>query len=223
MSEKSCKVEVAANRLGGIGALDYHHLFILFTASDGTQTGLRGGPSGNGDFGSSQSSGSSGSSPELSGGSSHSGSASSSDRASSGSSGSGSNSSSSTDGEDGGPYGYIKTQYGAYTPEFVDYEEKVPTVTICEGPGACALLTHMKNEIDAIGASKVRYSPLGPNSNSTVYTVLRNVGLEPDVPKGVWAPGARTHIGITSDARKTFPHTEITPVCVPCENDNSSK
>src|ERR1700737_2631335 len=98
----SCKIEVAANKLGSLGPKEYYHLHIVHTAAEGNKTGLRGGPSA-----------SPASFPlsEISGGSSR--------GSSRGSSGSGSNPSTTSDsGGDSknGPFGSIKTDVGPYDP-----------------------------------------------------------------------------------------------------------
>lgn len=179
-----CKIEVAANRLGKVPIKgDYHHLHIIFTDEEGNKWGMRGGPS--------ASPGSLGSSGDLSGGSSRGSSRS--------SSGSGSNSSSSSDSDGSGPFGTIITDVAQYDEEFIDYPqdgETLPKTTIAEGPDACAKFDDLKRQMRAIDASQTRYNPLGPNSNTTVFQALKNVGLAPKVPDGVWAPGASDTISI---------------------------
>lgn len=187
----SCKIEVRANKLGGIGPLSWYHLHIVFTDSSGNQTGLRGGPSGHGPGGGS------GLATELSGGSSDSSSAGTSDALTSGCSGSGSNPASSSDssaGNPNGPFGTIVTQVSPYDPSFIDYEPTAPSVVIEEGPAVCAKLSQMESELKNLQDANTRYSPFGPNSNSVVSSVLRRIGLKPQIPDGVWAPGAGTHL-----------------------------
>jgi hypothetical protein len=171
----SCTVEVRASELSPLG---YYHLFIVFTDAGGTQHYLRGGPSAGGG-GSSESSG------ELSGGSSR--------GSSRGSSGSGSNTAESSDSSrdtGGGPFGNIVTEYGEYTPDTIDWDPAARAITVSSGPETCALYAQLQAQVDAIESSNTRYNPLGPNSNSTVFTALRNVGITPQAPEGVWAPGA---------------------------------
>jgi hypothetical protein len=170
----SCKVEVKAKQLSPLG---YYHLFIVFTDGSGNQFFLRGGPSGPGP-------GLLGLSSELSGGSSQ--------NASIESSNSGSNPSASSDSsDDGGPsYGYIETKYGEYTAaNTTDWGPDRKSITVDVGPATCGKYDGLKKAFDAITASKTRYSPLGPNSNSCVFTALKQVGIAPQVPDGVWAPG----------------------------------
>jgi hypothetical protein len=171
---KPCKIEVRANKLSSLG---FYHMFIVFTNAAGQEYYLRGGPSGGG-VGMSRSSG------EISGGASNSG--------SQGASGSGSNPSAASDSSGGtgtGPYGDIVTEYGKYEPGTIDWEPGAKSVTIANSTEACAKDTALIAQMDAITASHTRYNPLGPNSNSTVYTALSNVGLTPAVPDGVRAPG----------------------------------
>lgn len=174
-----CKLEVAANELGSLfGLTSWYHLHIIHTnPADATASEyyFRGGPSGGG-------AGSSRSSAEMSGGSSRS--------SSEGSSGSGSNSSRSSDSSSGGgPWGTITTEHGAYVPSSIDYEPGAPRVEVARGPNVCAMRQQLASQMTSIQGMNVPYSPLGPNSNSVVFTALRNIGVTPRVPSGVWAPG----------------------------------
>jgi hypothetical protein len=172
LPKPECSIEVRANQLSPLG---YYHLFIVFTDASGQQMYLRGGPGG----------GTGGSSAgELSGGSSN--------ASSQSSSGSGSNSSKSSDSSDdkpGGPFGSIHTKYGKYEPGTIDWDPAAKSVSIKKDADACALYPALVAQMDAVGASHTRYNPIGPNSNTTVFTVLKNMGLDPAVPEGVWAPG----------------------------------
>ncbi|HXN47412.1 MAG TPA: hypothetical protein VN893_12275 [Bryobacteraceae bacterium] len=176
-----CTVAVRALKLSPLG---FYHLSILFTDSTGKEFYLRGGP-GAGGVGLSASSG------ELSGGSSR--------GSSDSSSGSGSNPSASSDSsrdDDKGPYGNIATKYGEYLPHTIDYDTSAPSVTVMSGPDACGKYAELQAQMDAIAASNTRYNPLGPNSNSTVFTALKNVGITPKLPDDVWAPGKDTTIDV---------------------------
>jgi hypothetical protein len=106
------------------------------------------------------------------------------------SSGSETNSSASSDSSSGGdPWGAIDTQHGAYEPGTIDYEPDAPKVEVARGANVCAMRDQLVAQMDEIEAANVRYSPLGPNSNTVVFTALRNIGVTPAVPPGVWAPG----------------------------------
>jgi hypothetical protein len=179
-----CKVEVRANKLSSLG---YYHMFIVFTDENGKEYFLRGGPSGSGG-------GSAASSGELSGGSSRAGSDS--------TSGSGSNPSAASDSSRGGigPYGDIVTKYGEYLPGTIDYDTGAPAVTVMNGVDACAKYAELTAQMDAITASHTRYNPLGPNSNSVVFTSLKNVGITPKTPDDVWAPGKDAEIDVPAPA-----------------------
>lgn len=173
----SCKIEVRANQLSPLG---YYHMFIVFTDANGKEFYLRGGPSGSGPASSS------GLSSGLSGGSSQ------------GSSGSNSSASSdaSSGGAPGGSWGYIATQYGEYKPGTIDWDPGAKAITLENSPSTCPKYEALKQTFDAITASKTSYNPLGPNSNSCVFTALRKVGITPAEPGGVWAPGADVPIDI---------------------------
>jgi len=202
----SCKVEVKATQLGHIAGIHWYHLFIVFTDQDGEQYFFRGGPGKSPSLGGSKLSG------ELSGGSSHSASGGTSDASTSGKSGSGSNPSSASDSEDGGPYGTIHTKSGKYEPGTIDYDPEAKSVEVASGPDACKYKDKLEEQMKLIQDSNTRYSPLGPNSNSTVFTALRNVSIDPKVPDGVWAPGARTHISVP----KIGTTKAVGSPCVPC-------
>jgi hypothetical protein len=178
-----CSIEVRANQLNS--TLDYYHLFIVFTNGAGEQFYLRGGPSAGGGRVAS----------EMSGGSSNASSAC--------SSGSGSNPSASSDSSDdtaGGPFGAIATQYGKYEPGTIDWDPAAKSVTIKKDEDACALDSALIAQMDAIAASGTRYNPLGPNSNTTVFQALKNLGLAPVTPAGVWAPGKDQEIKVAAPA-----------------------
>lgn len=192
----SCKVEVGANHIGHVpGMGDYYHLFVLYTDETGTTYYYRGGPSGSGLSGPSQAS--SGSSEQGSRGSSGSGSnPSAGSSESSGSSGSSSPSGGSSPGstpessaQEGGAFGYIHVMHGQYLPSTIDWDPGARRVTIAEGNNVCGSGARLQTALNAVGNSRTPYRPLGPNSNTTVYTVLRNAGFTPQVPAGVWAPG----------------------------------
>jgi hypothetical protein len=179
-----CSIEVRASQLNK--TLDYYHLFIVFTAASGEQFYLRGGPGGDGGgrfF------------RELSGGSSN--------ASSQGSSGSGSNSSASSDSSDdkaGGPFGAIHTKYGKYEPGTTDWDPAAKAVTIKKDAEACGMYGQLTGQMDAIGAAGIRYNPLGPNSNTTVFTALKNLGLAPAAPGSVWAPGKDQSMNVPAPA-----------------------
>ncbi len=137
-----------------------HHAFIVTTDSDSVNY-FRGGPAGNG-FGS-------------------------------GSSGSGASSASS--GTSGGAdamrgWGPIVTRYGPYQPGTIDWTTR-PTgqQTVRQTAGSCdAIEGVFAAEADRIEAARIPYSPFGPNSNTTVRTLLEAAGIT-DVTPVVWAPG----------------------------------
>lgn len=193
----SCKVEVRANKLSPLG---YYHMFIVFTDGTGKEFYLRGGPSPSAPIGSSAST------KEISGGSSHVGSVGSSKSIggtsglsdSSGSShASGSNPSASSDssgGGVGGPYGYIITEYGEYVPGTIDWDPAAKATTVESGTSSCSRYVELQAIMDKIADSKTRYNPMGPNSNSAVFTALKNIGITPKAPNDVWTPGAEIKI-----------------------------
>jgi hypothetical protein len=166
------KIEVRANKIGDILGKEYYHTFIVYTDQKGTEYYLRGGPSGN--------PGSSGSSSELSGGSS-------------GASGS-SNSRRSSDSSSGQPYGPITTEYGNYTPGTIDWNPVALSVVVAHGNNLQAVYQQLQSQMNAIKAANIPYNPLNENSNAAVFTGLRNVGITPQLPNDIWAPGFGTQL-----------------------------
>ncbi|MFN0101686.1 MAG: hypothetical protein ACKV2U_06295 [Bryobacteraceae bacterium] len=112
----------------------------------------------------------------------------------SGSNPSGSSESSGSGG--GGPFGYIVTEYGEYKPGTIDWDPGAKTVTVQSGSGTCGKYDDLKKAFDGVTASKTRYNPLSPNSNSTVFSAVKKVGITPKRPDEVWAPGYDTPISI---------------------------
>lgn len=93
------------------------------------------------------------------------------------------------DGRKKGAWGTIKAETGYYNRESVDWTTKdVPRVTALAGPRACDKQGCFEREIDRINAAEKTYSLTGPNSNSTVATLLNTCGL-PHVKPAVKAPG----------------------------------
>jgi len=97
-----------------------------------------------------------------------------------------------------GGYGDIVTQYDKYKPGTIDWDPAAKSITVMNDPAACAKDAPLIQQMDAITASHTPYDPLGPNSNSTVFTALRNVGVTPAVPDGVWAPGKDVPIKVST-------------------------
>lgn len=204
MTSPQCKLEVRASKLGQIGRVDWHHLFLVFTDATGTEYYYRGGPG--------DSPGASGQLGQVSGGASGSGSESASRRLTSGSSGSGINPSRSS----GAPFGTIITESGPYTAGTIDWDPEAVKITVSEGVDTCRLQNELEREMTDIAATNTRYRPLGPNSNSAVTTVLRNLGITPKLPPGVLAPGSGMHIRQKSKAKKLFTKRKLPSICISC-------
>jgi hypothetical protein len=190
-------IEVRANKLGQLGNAEWYHLYAVYHDGKGNECFLRGGPSDR------PATGLTGSLSEISGGASNSASVQSTQASTLGvSHGSGSNPVSASDKTPDGPFGSIKTETrwldtspGAKLP--VDYHPDnnvYKSVVVARGPGCEQQFRTMCDEVAKIEATGTRYSPLGPNSNTTVTTALRNANIEPKLPEGVIAPGAEQHI-----------------------------
>lgn len=197
----SCKIQVRATELNS--TLGYSHLYLVYTDAEGKEHYARGGPSAGGPGSSSGVSG------QLSGGSSHNSSANGSNSSTSGGSASGSNPS--TSGKRGGPYGHIVTESGLYEEGTIDWDPNAKSVDVLTGADACKKWEEIEKQMIAINDSKTAYSPLGPNSNSTVYTALKNVGIKPAVPSGVWAPGKDVSIKVATPKQSLSSATMACP------------
>lgn len=173
-------IEVRSYEIGSAPIVgDYSHAFIVYTNDEGQEFFLRGGPDGGNGVGSSRTAG------EITGGGSANPSGSS-DR-SNGSS----NPSRTGDSSFGRPYGNIATDYGAFVSgSTYDYGRPgTVSIVVAEGEDLSDVYEQLKVQADKIEDAGIRYNPLGPNSNSTVATILDNVGIEPRLPPGVNAPG----------------------------------
>jgi hypothetical protein len=150
-----------------------YHLFITVDDGNGNVTYYRGGPAGKG--GSSR-----GSSESTSGGSSRS--------SSGGSSGSSSGSSSGLSESDSTK---LVTDYGPYIRKSIDYNKNALTIYQEEiNPEYLSRVkNHLTSQMNLIQEAKINYFLTGPNSNSTVGTALRNMGVNIKIPKGIWVPG----------------------------------
>jgi hypothetical protein len=159
-------IQVRANRLGQLPGSDPHyHLYIVVNDGKGNLTYYRGGPSGDG--------GSSG-----------------------GSSGAtrGTTSSGRSSGESG--FGKIETEYGAHVPGSIDYQEDSRVIHQSNlNPGDVSRVkANLASQMDAIEGANINYFPTGPNSNSVVGTATRNMGLDVQIPSGMWVPGVETQL-----------------------------
>jgi len=170
-------IEVRTNVIGNAPIVgEYSHAFIVYTNSEGEEFYLRGGPDGGGGSSSRPISDVTGGSTANPGGSS-------------GSSNGSSNPSRSGDLSSGRPFGNIDTEYGPYVPGTIDWNPNADSVVVARGEDLSGVYEQLKDQMDKIEDADIRYSPLGPNSNSTVATALDNVGIEPQLPAGVNAPG----------------------------------
>lgn len=98
-------------------------------------------------------------------------------------------------GVNNGPWGSIRTDYGAYLPGTIDYTaEPTGQQTVTVLPGTCdALEGRLAGHADDIEAAQIPYNPLGSNSNSTARELLERAGLL-EVRPVVWAPGWDTQL-----------------------------
>jgi hypothetical protein len=88
----------------------------------------------------------------------------------------------------GGTYGSIIGTSGKYAPGFIDWDPDSDSVTVAMGSDACGKTSCLASELRRIDTTRTPYSPMGPNSNTWVRTVLHSCGLREEKP--VWlAPG----------------------------------
>jgi hypothetical protein len=81
----------------------------------------------------------------------------------------------------------------------------------------------LNSQMNAITEADINYFPTGPNSNSVAGTAMRNLGVNLQIPNGMWVPGFEQQL-IDQNGRRAFIETEGTHVAaVPgnSPNDNS--
>jgi RHS repeat-associated protein len=92
-----------------------------------------------------------------------------------------------------GNWGTIETESGAYVPGTPDFpSDNLPSLTLADDDKDCACYDKaLEKAIDQIEALKIPYSPLGPNSNTTVSNALRSIGYSklPEIPWSILVPG----------------------------------
>jgi hypothetical protein len=169
------KIEVKATYLGDLPGLPpHHHLFIVYTDSEGRQFRLEGGPTG----GSSVSSALSGELSSRSSGSSRSTS------------------------RPFGNIGTVVNRYGPAYPAFDAGAKSTVIYTSSNPTQVYQAFQQLKAQVAYIGATGIRYDPLQQNSNAVVGSAIRNVfgnvnlsKILPDTNgKDVWAPGAEIQL-----------------------------
>jgi hypothetical protein len=180
-----------------------YHLFITVDDGNGNVTYYRGGPATHGSSGRDSSGSSSGSSSGGSSGSSSGGSGGSSSGSSSGGSSGGSSGSSESGSQK------LVTDYGSYVKGSVDYNENALIIYQAKinPEDISRVKNHLTNQMNLIQKAKINYFITGPNSNSTVGTALRNMGINVQIPKGIWAPGFEQQL-IDQNGRRASIETE---------------
>jgi hypothetical protein len=81
-----------------------------------------------------------------------------------------------------GVFGTIECHYGRYVKGTVDWNPDALAVTVASGAGVCGTYAQMCREADQINLLSEPYSPVGPNSNSVVRTILHRCGLPARCP-----------------------------------------
>lgn len=112
-----------------------------------------------------------------------------------------------------GLLGRVTATTGKHVPGAVDWEPGCPTVLIAEGPDVCAkkdLLFAEGQRINRMGAG---YEIEGPNSNTTVRSLLRAAGL-PEKKPDVLTPGW-DHRGLHPKPTGPGPVPAPAPVPIP--------
>lgn len=87
-----------------------------------------------------------------------------------------------------GSYGPIRTTEGRYDERFIDYDPRAPKTAVeTGGQSTSDLLECFRRTASEIDRRQIPYFPTGPNSNSTVFTLLERCGCRGDPP--AWSPG----------------------------------
>ena len=115
-------------------------------------------------------------------------------------------------------FGTIEAVSQDYGPGAVDWDPDAKSSTVAEGNDACKYKDQLEEQVRLINESATPYRPLGPNSNTAAETALKNVGIKPVIPKGVWAPGHGMHIRKKAKpkAKKSFGKLKVGKPCIPC-------
>jgi len=154
------RVDLMASAAGKIGAVAWHHLFIVAAEASGGQSYLRAGPQ---------------CLPieRLAGRKTRLGDALEDYEAS-----------------PAGPYGVMTLSSGSYEPGAPDFDPAAASVTLASANAAAGLWEKLQQAAQALGAEGVAYDPTGKGANWAITELLRRCGLEPQLPPKRWAPGA---------------------------------
>ena len=153
------RIELMASAVGKIGGVTWHHLYLVATDADGTQSYLRAGPQ---------------SLPigHLIGRTTQYGDA-----------------LEDHEPPPAGPYGVITFSSGPYEPGSVDFDPVAENVTIADGAAAAPLWDKLQKTAQTLQEEKIPYDPVGKGANWALMEALQRCGVQPSLPPQRWAPG----------------------------------
>lgn len=156
----AARVELMASAVGKIGAVTWHHLFLLATDASGNQSYLRAGPE---------------SLPraQFVGRQTEHGDA-----------------LEDYEPPAAGPCGVIRFSSATYEAGAVDFDPAAANVPLASGEAAAKLWDVLQNAAKALEEEQIPYDPVGRNANWASMELLRRCGARTALPPKRWAPGA---------------------------------
>lgn len=88
-----------------------------------------------------------------------------------------------------GPYGVITFSSAAYEPGGVDFDPVAANVLLASGPAASQLWNRLQEAARALQEQKIPYDPVGKCANWALMETLRRCGVQPELPPKRWTPG----------------------------------
>lgn len=154
------RVELMASAAGKIGGVTWHHLFLVATDESGRQSCLRAGPQ---------------CLPIAS---------------IAGRKGDHGDPLDDYERPPEGPYGVITFSTGEYAPGAVDFDSAAANVPLASAAAAAGLWDSVQQAAMALGAQRIAYDPAGTGANWALMEALRRCGVQAELPRKRWAPGA---------------------------------
>jgi hypothetical protein len=96
----------------------------------------------------------------------------------------------------GSGFGRVVAESGPYTPDSIDFDPNAEVIYQANlNPADVSRVKNsLNNQMNAVNEANINYFPTGPNSNSTVGTAMRNLGVNLQIPNGMWVPGVEQQL-----------------------------
>jgi hypothetical protein len=110
-------------------------------------------------------------------------------------------------------FGRVFARSGRYRRGGLDYDENAVVIYQANlNPEDVANVKNtLDNQMNAINEANINYFPTGPNSNSVAGTAMRNLGVDLQIPDGMWVPGVEQQL-VDRDGRRASIETEGTRI-----------